>query len=82
MESVFYVDFKGKCDIIYVECNYENRVVRNIMDNKEILWKKFLSLIKKDVSSIGYETWFKDTKLLDLNDDAVILVPTSTHKNI
>lgn len=50
------------------------------MDNKEILWKKFLSLIKKDVSSIGYETWFKDTKLLDLNDDAVILVPTSTHK--
>ena len=50
------------------------------MDNKDLLWKKFLSLIKKKVSSLGYDTWFKDTELLELNDDAIILVPTSTHK--
>jgi chromosomal replication initiator protein len=50
------------------------------LENKELLWKKFLSLIKKKVSSLGYDTWFKDTELLDLNEDAIILVPTSTHK--
>ena len=50
------------------------------MENKDLLWKKFLSLIKKKVSSLGYDTWFKDTELIDLNEDAVVLVPTSTHK--
>ena len=50
------------------------------MENKDLLWKKFLSLIKKKVSSLGYDTWFKDTELLDINEDAVVLVPTSTHK--
>ena len=38
------------------------------MDNKDLLWKKFLSLIKKKVSSLGYDTWFKDTELVDLNE--------------
>ena len=50
------------------------------MDNKELLWKKFLSLIKKKVSSLGYDTWFKDTELVDLNEEAIVLVPSSTHK--
>ena len=50
------------------------------MDNKELLWKKFLSLIKKKVSSLGYDTWFKDTELVDLNEEAIVLVPSITHK--
>jgi chromosomal replication initiator protein len=50
------------------------------MDNKELLWKKFLSLIKKKVSSLGYDTWFKDTELVDLNEEAIVLVPSVTHK--
>ena len=50
------------------------------MDNKELLWKKFLSLIKKKVSSLGYDTWFKDTELVDLNEEAIVLVPSLTHK--
>ena len=50
------------------------------MDNKDLLWKKFLSLIKKKVSSLGYDTWFKDTELVDLNEEAIVLVPSVTHK--
>ena len=50
------------------------------MDNKDLIWKNFLSLIKKRFSSLGYETWFKDTYLYSLGDEAVIVVPTIAHK--
>ena len=50
------------------------------MDNNEIIWNKFLSLIKKRFSSLGYDTWFKDTYLYSLGDEAVIVVPTVAHK--
>jgi chromosomal replication initiator protein len=50
------------------------------MENKDLIWEKFLSIIKKRVSSIGYETWFKETKLHSLGEDAVIVVSTIAHK--
>ena len=28
------------------------------------LWVSFLNKIKENISSLSYETWFKDTKLL------------------
>ena len=50
------------------------------MDNKDLIWNQFLNMIKKRVSSLGYDTWFKDTKLVELSDDAIIAVPTIAHQ--
>ena len=50
------------------------------MENKDMIWNKFLDLIKKRVSSIGFDTWFKDTYLEDLGSEAIIVVPTIAHK--
>ena len=45
------------------------------------LWDSFLNKIKEDMTSLSYETWFKDTKLVDLNDkNAVVIVPMPFHK--
>ncbi len=45
------------------------------------LWKKFLEIIKNSISSLSYETWFKDTKLVTIrNNTAVIIVPMPVHK--
>lgn len=50
------------------------------MDNK-ILWDKFLENIKSDVSSLSYETWFKDTSLHKLDGNtAHVIVPFILHK--
>ena len=50
------------------------------MDNK-ILWDKFLENIKSDVSSLSYETWFKDTRLHKLDGNtAHVIVPFILHK--
>ena len=46
-----------------------------------ILWKNFLEKIKEQISSLSYETWFKDTKLHSLDDGvATIIVPMNLHK--
>ena len=50
------------------------------MNNNEIIWNNFLGLIKKRFSSLGYNTWFKDTYLYSLGEEAVIVVPTIAHK--
>ena len=50
------------------------------MENKDLIWNKFLSIIKKRVSSVGYDTWFKDTSLYSLDQEAVIIVPSIAHK--
>ncbi len=50
------------------------------MDNKDLIWNQFLNMIKKRVSSLGYDTWFRDTKLVELSDDAIIAVPTIAHQ--
>ena len=50
------------------------------MDNN-VLWNSFLGNIKEQVSSLSYETWFKDTKLHSLEDGtATIGVPMNLHK--
>ena len=48
----------------------------------ENLWNDFLSMIKENISSLSYETWFKDTKLVSLNNDnlAIVVVPMPFHK--
>ena len=45
------------------------------------LWESFLNKIKENISSLSYETWFKDTKLVSLKDNvATIIVPMPFHK--
>ena len=50
------------------------------MENNEMIWNKFLSFVKKRVSSLGYDTWFKETKLHSLGEEAIIIVPTPAHQ--
>ena len=40
--------------------------------NTEVLWNNFLSKIKERISSLSYDTWFKDTKLFSLNGDILV----------
>ena len=41
-----------------------------------ILWNNFLNIIKDNIAPLSYNTWFKDTKLVSLdNDIAIVLVP-------
>lgn len=50
--------------------------------DKEKIWGKFLEQINLKVSSITFNTWFKDLRLLTINDnDIVIIVPYLVHKN-
>lgn len=50
--------------------------------NTEVLWTNLLQQIKVDLSSLAFETWFKDTKLYALrNGKAIIVVPMSIHKS-
>ena len=45
------------------------------------IWESFLNKIKENISSLSYETWFKDTKLVDLTDkQAIVVVPMPFHK--
>lgn len=45
-----------------------------------ILWNNFLEMVKEQVTSISFETWFKDTRLYDLSDNtAIIVVPMQLH---
>lgn len=49
--------------------------------NIGVLWTNFLKLIKDDLSSLAFDTWFADTKLHKLEDGkAVIIVPMPIHK--
>ena len=44
--------------------------------DKEKIWEKFLEQINQRVSVVSYNTWFKELKLLTINDkDIVIIVP-------
>ena len=45
------------------------------------IWNLFLEKIKDILDPILYETWFMDTKLIDLNENsAKVLVPMAVHK--
>lgn len=47
----------------------------------ELLWNNFLEKIKVSISSLSYETWFQDTKLVSLVDNvAIVVVPMTLHK--
>ncbi|MBR2712973.1 MAG: chromosomal replication initiator protein DnaA [Bacilli bacterium] len=50
------------------------------MNNIDAIWQKCLSMIKKRVASMSYDTWFKDTKLIRLDSEAVIQVMSAVHK--
>ena len=51
------------------------------MDEK-LNWNDFLNIIKSKLSSVSFDTWFKDTKLASIDDDKVeIIVPMSFHKD-
>ena len=50
------------------------------MDN--LSWDLFLSNIKSKLSSVSYNTWFKETKLYNQSDDSItIMVPMSFYKD-
>lgn len=45
------------------------------------IWNSFLDKVKTQISSISYETWFSETKLINLkNNVATVLVPYHVHK--
>ena len=45
------------------------------------LWQSFLDIIKNSISSLSYETWFRDTKLATIRKNtAIIIVPMPVHK--
>ncbi len=45
------------------------------------IWNSFLDKIKNQISDISYDTWFSETKLINLNNStATVLVPYHIHK--
>ena len=49
--------------------------------NIESIWNNFLSTISKRMNTLSYNTWFKYSKLVELNEEhAIIIVPTIAHK--
>ena len=49
--------------------------------NLDTLWSTFLEEMKENVSSLSYDTWFRDTKLVSLhNNIASVIVPMPVHK--
>ena len=47
----------------------------------DLLWNNFLNSIKENISSLSYETWFKDSKLVSLrNNNAQVVVLSPLHK--
>lgn len=49
--------------------------------NIENIWNRFLSTIKRKVNTLSFNTWFRDSKLIDISDNnIIIIVPTPAHK--
>ncbi len=49
--------------------------------NYTIIWDHFLEKIKEKISTLSYETWFKDTSLYSIDNGIYrIIVPMSIHK--
>lgn len=47
----------------------------------ENMWKVFLSKIEIKLKPVLFQTWFKETKLIDLNNEyAIVKVPLDVHK--
>ena len=49
--------------------------------NYNIMWSNFLDKIKTKISTLSFETWFKDTSLFDINNGYLrVIVPMYIHK--
>ena len=47
------------------------------------IWNSFLEKIKSEIATISYETWFAETKLINLRDNtATVLVPYHSQKKM
>ena len=63
-----------------VEYRCSIKKVGDIMD-LNAMWQSFLDKIKELISTVSYETWFSESKLVSLKDGiAKVLVPTIVHK--
>jgi len=50
------------------------------LDNN-LLWSNFLEVVKRKISTVSYDTWFKDTKILKQEEGKLLIeVPMSFHK--
>ena len=51
--------------------------------NLNNIWNSFLEKIKSEIATISYETWFAETKLINLKDNvATVLVPYHSQKKM
>lgn len=49
--------------------------------NIELIWQNFLERVKENIAPMLFETWFSDTKLVNLDGDtATVLVPMHVYK--
>lgn len=49
--------------------------------NLESMWNLFLEKIEKKLKPILFQTWFQDSKLVELNDEhATVIVPLDVHR--
>jgi chromosomal replication initiator protein len=49
--------------------------------NIDNIWNRFLSSMKKELNSMSFDTWFGQSKLVELNEEhALIIVPSEVHK--
>ena len=50
--------------------------------NNDLLWSKVLDCIKQEVNAIVFTTWFKNTRIYNINENILtIVVPMNIHKN-
>lgn len=53
--------------------------MRNLSNDE--LWKNFLDIISNRIATVSFNTWFKDTSLVDIKDGKLIIkVPMTFHK--
>ena len=49
--------------------------------NKDELWSSFLEILSTRIATVSFNTWFKDTKLVDMTDGKLVIqVPMTFHK--
>jgi len=49
--------------------------------NNDELWKSFLDILSTRIATVSFNTWFKDTSLVDIKDGKLIIkVPMPFHK--
>ena len=53
--------------------------MRNLNNNE--LWKNFLEILSSRIATVSFNTWFKETSLVDIKDGKLIIkVPMTFHK--